>query len=152
MQMQKSETGYIPRKHILPFAFHVRMRCSIDKYACLSPVNTKTICITFIQRWTNVFDVDPTLYKYYTNVLCLLEFFTFRVAALEGRVPGVGPGRVWRRQLHQSASRQNLDARSRHLQFVRRLRLIYCPAGPASLSGSLCKPEQLYLTIKALNI
>ena len=30
------------------------------------------ICITFIQRWTNVFDVGPTLYKCYTNVSCLL--------------------------------------------------------------------------------
>ena len=29
-------------------------------------------CITFIQRQPNVFDVGPTLYKYYTNVLCLL--------------------------------------------------------------------------------
>ena len=25
-----------------------------------------------MQRWTNVFDVGPTLYKCYTNVLCLL--------------------------------------------------------------------------------
>ena len=30
------------------------------------------ICITFIQRRPNVFDVGPTLYKCYTNVLCLL--------------------------------------------------------------------------------
>ena len=29
-------------------------------------------CITFIQCWTNVEDVGPTLYTYYTNVLCLL--------------------------------------------------------------------------------
>ena len=33
---------------------------------------TQNICITFIQRWPNVFDVGPTLYKCYTNVLCLL--------------------------------------------------------------------------------
>ena len=32
---------------------------------------TQNICITFIQRWPNVFDVGPTLYKCYTNVLCL---------------------------------------------------------------------------------
>ena len=32
----------------------------------------QNICITFVQRWTNVFDVGLTLYKYYTNVLCLL--------------------------------------------------------------------------------
>ena len=36
-------------------------------------VNTKqNICITFIQCWTNVEDVGPTLYKCYTNVFCLL--------------------------------------------------------------------------------
>ena len=29
-------------------------------------------CITFVQRWPNVFDVGPALYKCYTNVLCLL--------------------------------------------------------------------------------
>ena len=29
-------------------------------------------CIIFVQCWTNVEDVGPTLYKYYTNVLCLL--------------------------------------------------------------------------------
>ena len=30
------------------------------------------ICITFVQRRSNVFNVGPTLYKCYTNVLCLL--------------------------------------------------------------------------------
>ena len=33
---------------------------------------TRNICITFVQCWTNVEDVGPTLYKCYTNVLCLL--------------------------------------------------------------------------------
>ena len=33
---------------------------------------TETICITFVQRRPNVFDVGPALYKCYTNVLCLL--------------------------------------------------------------------------------
>ena len=33
---------------------------------------TQNICITFVQCWTNVFDVGPTLYKCYTNVLCVL--------------------------------------------------------------------------------
>ena len=33
---------------------------------------TQNICITFIQRRPNVFDVGPTLYKCYTNLLCLL--------------------------------------------------------------------------------
>ena len=31
--------------------------------------------ITFVQRRPNVFDVGPTLYKCYTNVLCLLGCF-----------------------------------------------------------------------------
>ena len=35
---------------------------------------TQNILITFIQCWSNVFDVGPTLYKCYTNVLCLLEY------------------------------------------------------------------------------
>ena len=30
---------------------------------------TQNICITFTQRWPNVFDVGPTLYKCYTNVI-----------------------------------------------------------------------------------
>ena len=34
---------------------------------------TQNICIAFIQRRPNVFDVDPTLYKCHTNVLCLLD-------------------------------------------------------------------------------
>ena len=29
---------------------------------------TRRICITFVQRWTNVEDAGPTLYKCYTNV------------------------------------------------------------------------------------
>ena len=33
---------------------------------------TQNICITFVQCWTNVEDVGLTLYKCYTNVLCLL--------------------------------------------------------------------------------
>ena len=32
---------------------------------------TLDICITFVQCWTNVEDVGPTLYKCYANVLCL---------------------------------------------------------------------------------
>ena len=32
----------------------------------------QNICITFEQRGPNVFDACPTLYKCYTNVLCLL--------------------------------------------------------------------------------
>ena len=34
---------------------------------------TQNICITFVQRRPNVFDVGPTFYKCYTNVLCSLD-------------------------------------------------------------------------------
>ena len=33
---------------------------------------TQNISIIFIQCWTNIEDVGPTLYECYTNVLCLL--------------------------------------------------------------------------------
>ena len=36
------------------------------------PQQTQNICRTFIQCRPNVFDVGPTLYESYTNVLCLL--------------------------------------------------------------------------------
>ena len=35
-------------------------------------IRSKHICITLIHRRPNVLDVDPALYKYYTNVLCIL--------------------------------------------------------------------------------
>ena len=34
--------------------------------------HTQNICITCMQRRPNVFDVGPTLYKCYINILCLL--------------------------------------------------------------------------------
>ena len=37
---------------------------------------TQHICITFVQRRPNVYDVGPTLHKCYTDVLCLLGSFT----------------------------------------------------------------------------
>ena len=48
----------------------------------ISPANKKNIFITFVQCRTNVEDVGPTLYKCYTNVLCLLGavyFHSFEV-------------------------------------------------------------------------
>ena len=33
---------------------------------------TQNICIAFVQCWTNVEDVWPTLYECFTNGLCLL--------------------------------------------------------------------------------
>ena len=38
----------------------------------ISIKQTQNICIAFIQCWTNVEDVGPTLYKCFTNILCLL--------------------------------------------------------------------------------
>ena len=35
---------------------------------------TQNICMTFAQCWFNVEEVGPTLYKCYTNVLCLLRY------------------------------------------------------------------------------
>ena len=39
----------------------------------LQSQQTQNICIPFVQRRPNVLDVGPTLYKCYTNVLCLLR-------------------------------------------------------------------------------
>ena len=44
---------------------------SISNISALSQ-QAQNSCITFIQCWTNVKNVGPTLYKWYTNVLCLL--------------------------------------------------------------------------------
>ena len=41
-------------------------------YNIIPSQQTQNICIKFIQRRPNVFDVGPTLYKCYTNVSCLL--------------------------------------------------------------------------------
>ena len=35
---------------------------------------TQNICITFVQRRLNVFDVSPTLHKCHTNLLYLLGY------------------------------------------------------------------------------
>ena len=45
---------------------------SIFQIAFFNIQQTQNICIPFIQRRPNVVDVGPTLYKCYTNVLCLL--------------------------------------------------------------------------------
>ena len=46
---------------------------------CPTAQQTQNICIPFVQRRPNVFDVGPTLYKCYTNVLCLLGYVTRKV-------------------------------------------------------------------------
>ena len=57
----------------------VFMYLSFIKYLRQPFINIKStipskqnICITFVQRRPNVFDVGPALFKCYTNVLCLL--------------------------------------------------------------------------------
>ena len=53
------------------------MACSQNHFQ-----QTQHICITFIQCWTNVEDVGPTLYKCYTKVLCLLGSHSGRCVSL----------------------------------------------------------------------
>ena len=38
-----------------------------------SSQQTQNICITFVQCWTNVEDIEPTSYRCYSKVLCLLD-------------------------------------------------------------------------------
>ena len=57
---------------------------------------TQNICIKFVQRRPNVFDVGPTLYKWYTNVLWLLgsrhrKAFNILYNVLGGGGGGVSP-------------------------------------------------------------
>ena len=62
---------HIMASHISSFTLdkYSNLPCPIER--CLTQ-QTQHICITFIQCWTNVEDFGPTLYKCYTNVLCLL--------------------------------------------------------------------------------
>ena len=53
-------------------AFWVDMQPPLQHPLPSLPQQTQNIYITFVQCWTNVEDVGPTLYKCYTNVLCLL--------------------------------------------------------------------------------
>ena len=46
--------------------------CDVTENEAYATLQTQKNCITFIERRPNVFDVCPTLYKCYTNVLCLL--------------------------------------------------------------------------------
>ena len=45
-----------------------------DIFHDLKSQQAQNICITFVQRRPNLFDVGPTLYKCYTSVLSLLGF------------------------------------------------------------------------------
>ena len=52
------------------------MHCD-DRYKSIVSQQTQNICITFVQRRPNVFDVGPTLYKCYTNILCQLGYVLY---------------------------------------------------------------------------
>ena len=52
----------------------IRRACMLHREVVVPSQQTQNTCITFIQRRANVFDAGPTLYKCYTNVLCLLRY------------------------------------------------------------------------------
>ena len=61
----------------------LRLQNSVIKEHILSSLTTQqkqNICITFIQRRPNVFDVWPALYKCYANVLCLLGITALQIS------------------------------------------------------------------------
>ena len=45
----------------------------IVEFTAVHAQQTQNICITFMQRRPNVEEVETSLYKCYTNVLCLLD-------------------------------------------------------------------------------
>ena len=57
---------------------------------------TQNICITFVQRRPNVFDVGPTLYKCYTKVLCLPGCL-YTSDRLSHPRPQCNPTQTWQR-------------------------------------------------------
>ena len=57
---------------------------------------TQNICIAFVQRKANVFDVDPTLYKCYTNALCMLGYLYMRIVEPGLSIlPSENPNKTW---------------------------------------------------------
>ena len=52
--------------------FRDACKWSMRQQPSKQPSKHKSICITFVQRRPNVFDVGPTLYRCYINVLYLL--------------------------------------------------------------------------------
>ena len=67
--------------YILTIAYLIVVEI-IDSWALMASQSTQNICITFVQCWTNVEDVGPTLYKWYANVLCLLVWQALQETAL----------------------------------------------------------------------
>ena len=57
------------------FSSDISIFCSTACVPHNPPQQTQNFCITYVHSRPNVFDVGPTLYKCYTNVLCLLVRF-----------------------------------------------------------------------------
>ena len=55
-------------------SFFLREPQARNAYGCCTTQQAQNICITFVQRRPNVFDVGPALYKCYTNVLWMLYY------------------------------------------------------------------------------
>ena len=70
---------YIIWKHIT-FVRVTISRTTVNPYPTQQAQN---IWITFVQFWSNVEDVGSTLYKTYTNVLCLLDIYRAIILKLE---------------------------------------------------------------------
>ena len=83
--------------------------CNRRQTSCY-PQQTQNICKTFVQRRPNVFDVGPTLYKCYTNVLCLLGQRRKRRASIG---PAFGRRRVF--WVCRQAPKQNNKFRLIHI-------------------------------------
>ena len=60
----------------------------------MSTQQTQNICIAFVQCWSNVEDVGPTLYKCYTNVLCFLGKYINHWSANKARNVSLPPPSV----------------------------------------------------------
>ena len=70
-------TAYFSSKQLLLFGFAQQY----SPWTLLTAVfvlsqQTQNIFIAFVQCRPNVFDIGPTLYKCYTNVLCLLGWYS----------------------------------------------------------------------------
>ena len=61
------QSGYV---HSNNFIIDKNYKCTF--YHRRTTLQTQNICLTFVQRRPNVFDVGPTLYKCHTHILCLL--------------------------------------------------------------------------------
>ena len=73
MVLKKEEDTLMPARDIMSDIMSARTRCCSEH--CPSQY-TQNICITFIQRRPEVFDVGPTLYTFYTNGLCKLGWIS----------------------------------------------------------------------------